>query len=185
MTHIYFKFPCKFICVVTTPSFLFSINYEIVLYFSILFTDNILCSALDIQAHLRVWMIFSFFDCFKSILFLEFHCTFSISYKILTNYVYYYCILFIIIIFSSLLLYYCTYFFFRARFTSYHTHASLLTFFVCFFILFHFCCSHAQVFGKTLVHEFNSYYSYTEWYLFFSDNATTTAQCVFGAKNKK
>ena len=45
-------------------------------------------------------------------------------------------------------------FFFRARFAFFHTHASLLTSFVCFFILFHSCCSHAQVFGKTLVHEF-------------------------------
>ena len=44
--------------------------------------------------------------------------------------------------------------FFRARFALFHTHASLLTSFVCFFILFHSCCSNAQVFGKTLVHEF-------------------------------
>ena len=29
--------------------------------------------------------------------------------------------------------------FFRARFTSLHTHTSLLTFFACFFILFHSC----------------------------------------------
>ena len=33
------------------------------------------------------------------------------------------------------------------------THVSLLTIFVCFFILFHSCCSHARVFGKTFVHE--------------------------------
>ena len=45
-------------------------------------------------------------------------------------------------------------FLFRARFTSFHTHASLLTFLFCFFVLFHSCCSHAQVFGKTLMHEF-------------------------------
>ena len=43
--------------------------------------------------------------------------------------------------------------FFRARFAFLHTHASL-TSFVCFCILFHFCCSHARVFGKILVHEF-------------------------------
>ena len=38
---------------------------------------------------------FSFFDCSSPFCFLiiEFHCTFSISYKILTNYVYYCCIL--------------------------------------------------------------------------------------------
>ena len=77
----------------------------------------------------------------------EFHCYFPLFIK--------YChILFIIIVFwlgcdspSELL-------FFRARFASFHTHASLLVFFVCFFILFHSCCSHARVFGKTLVHEF-------------------------------
>ena len=77
----------------------------------------------------------------------EFHCYFPFFIK--------YChILFIIIVFwlgcdrpSGLL-------FFRARFASFHTHASLLVFFVCFFILFHSCCSHARVFGKTLVHEF-------------------------------
>ena len=40
--------------------------------------------------------------------------------------------------------------FFRASFASFYTHASLLTFFVCFIILFGSCCSHARVFGKTL-----------------------------------
>ena len=59
-------------------------------------------------------------------------------------------------------------FFFRALFASFHSHASLLTFFVCFFILFHSCCFHARVFGKTLLHEFPIYYSHTEWYLLFS-----------------
>ena len=79
-----------------------------------------------------------------------------------------YChILFIIIVFwlgcdrpSRLL-------FFRARFAFFHTHASHLTSFVCLFILFHSCCSHAQVIGKTLVHEFPISYSHTEWYLHF------------------
>ena len=60
--------------------------------------------------------------------------------------------------------------FFRARKTSFHTHASLLTVFVCFFILFHSCCSHTRVFGKTLVHKFPISYSYTEWYLRYSRN---------------
>ena len=45
---------------------------------------------------------------------------------------------------------------------------SLIGSFVCFLILFHSCCSHAQVFGKTLVHEFPVSYSRTEWYLLFS-----------------
>ena len=57
--------------------------------------------------------------------------------------------------------------FFCAQFASFHTHASLLTFFVCFFILFRSCCSHASVFGETHVHEFPMSYSHTEWYLNF------------------
>ena len=65
--------------------------------------------------------------------------------------------------------------FFRARFTSFHAHASLLIFFS-FSVLFHFWCSHAQVFGKTLVHDFLISYSHTEWYFIFSDSATTSAQ---------
>ena len=79
----------------------------------------------------------------------------------------------------------CRNFIFRARFTAYHNHVSLLTFIVFFFILFHSCCSHARVFGKTLVHEFLISSSHTEWYLLFSDSATSSAQCVFGAKNSK
>ena len=43
------------------------------------------------------------------------------------------------------------------------TDSSLLTFFVCFFILFHSCCSHARVFGKTLVHELPISYSHAFW----------------------
>ena len=39
------------------------------------------------------------------------------------------------------------------HFTFFHTHASLLKFFVCFMVLFHSSYSHACVFGKTLVHE--------------------------------
>ena len=50
----------------------------------------------------------------------------------------------------------------RAR-STFHIHSSLL----CFFILFHSCCSHTQVFGKTLVHEFHISYSHTELYLLF------------------
>ena len=97
--------------------------------------------------------------CFLSI---EFHCTFFISYKILPYFVYYYyCILVRIwqAVGTS---------FIRASFASFHTHASLLTIFVCFFVLFRSCCSHARVFGKTLVHEFPMSYSHTEWYLPFS-----------------
>ena len=58
--------------------------------------------------------------------------------------------------------------FFRARFASFHTHASLLAFFLYFFILFNSCWSNARVFGKTLEHEFPISYSHTEWYFIFS-----------------
>ena len=53
-------------------------------------------------------------------------------------------------------------YFFRVRCTSFHNHSSLLTFFLCLIFLFQSCCSHAQVFGKTLVHEFPIFYSHTE-----------------------
>ena len=56
--------------------------------------------------------------------------------------------------------------FFCARFASFDTHASLRTFYVCFFILFCSCCSHTRVFGQTLFHEFPVSYGRTELYLF-------------------
>ena len=34
-------------------------------------------------------------------------------------------------------------------------------------VLFQSCCSHAQMFGRTLVHEFHFSYSHTEWNLLF------------------
>ena len=43
------------------------------------------------------------------------------------------------------------FFFFHTLFTFFHTHAALLPFFACFFILFHYCC--AGLF-TTLVYEF-------------------------------
>ena len=106
---------------------------------------------------------FVIFRLFKSVLFFVnwISCTFSISYKMLRYYVYYYCIL--------IRIWYAveTSFFFRALLASFCIHVSLLT--ICFFILFHFCCSHAQVFAKTFVHEFISY-SHAEWYLLFFDS---------------
>ena len=118
---------------------------------------------------------------FKSILFLliEFLRTFFISYK--NNH-----IIFIIIVFwlgcdrpSEL--------FFRARFISFLNPLflsliPLLSFFAFFCILFHSCCSHAQVFGKILVPEFLTSYSHTEWYLLFSESVTTSLLFEFGAK---
>ena len=77
----------------------------------------------------------------------------------------YYHILFIIIVFrlgcdrpSGLLLFAPAVFF------------SILTplFCVSSSVLFRSCCSHAQVFGKTLVHKFSMSYSHTEWNLPFS-----------------
>ena len=72
------------------------------------------------------------------------------------------------------------FFFFGARFTSFHTHSSLLTFFFCFFVLCHSCCSLARVFEKTHLQEFVSCV-HTEWYLLFSNSATTSAQRESGA----
>ena len=80
---------------------------------------------------------------------------------------------------------------FRTVFFSYtlyffpYMHSSLLTVFLRFFCLISFLLFPCRVFGKTLVHEFHISYSHTEWYLFFSDSATTSAQCVFAAKNQK
>ena len=59
------------------------------------------------------------------------------------------------------------FFFFRARFTSFHTRSYLLTFYFCFFVLFHSCCSRARVFGKTLVSEFHVSNNHTELYFHF------------------
>ena len=48
---------------------------------------------------------------------------------------------------------------------------SLFTFFfLCFFVVFHSCCSHSQVYGKTLVHEFPISSSHTEWNFLLSLN---------------
>ena len=52
----------------------------------------------------------------------------------------------------------------------------------CFFILFHSCCFYEWVL-LTRVQEFLISYSHTEWCLLFSDCVTTSAQCLFGAKN--
>ena len=56
----------------------------------------------------------------------------------------------------------------HTRYTFFHTQASLLIVFVCPIVLFQSCCSHAGVFGKTLVHEFPISYNHTEWYFLFS-----------------
>ena len=57
--------------------------------------------------------------------------------------------------------------FFRTRCT-FHFHSFLLAFFLRLFVLFQTCCSHAQVFGRTLLHEFHIFYCLSEWNLHFS-----------------
>ena len=107
------------------------------------------------------WMICHFSTLqVQLFLLIEFHFTFSIFCKIKQ---------FIIIVFwignnrpSGFL-----FTFVPALLLSILTPLLILTKFVCFFILFHSCCSHAKVFGKTLVHEFHISSSRTEWYLFF------------------
>ena len=46
--------------------------------------------------------------------------------------------------------------------------SSLLTFFLCFYVLLHSCCSLAQVLWETLVHEFHISYCHNEWNVFSS-----------------
>ena len=55
--------------------------------------------------------------------------------------------------------------FISAIFVSFHNRSSRLTFFVCFYVLFHSCCFHSHVFGKTLEHEFHFSCSRSEWNL--------------------
>ena len=57
--------------------------------------------------------------------------------------------------------------FFSARCASFHIHSTLLTFFICFLVLFNLCCSDAQLFGQTLEHECHISYSHTDWYMLF------------------
>ena len=37
-----------------------------------------------------------------------------------------------------------------------------------FFVIFHACCSHAQVLRRTLMHVFLIFSSHTDWHLHFS-----------------
>ena len=101
----------------------------------------------------------SFFDCSRPfcLLFIEFHCTFAYLIK-------YFHIKLIIILFwlgNRDFIFSCSLHFFPySHFSSY-----LLR----LLILFHSCCSHGLVFGKTLVHEFPISYCRTEWYLLFHE----------------
>ena len=102
-----------------------------------------------------------FFDCFSPFcwLLIEFHCTFSISYK--------YHIMFIIIVFRLG----CD----RPSGLIFFVPSLLLSIFEPLFlpsspvsVLFRSCCSDARVFGKTLMHEFPMSYSHTECTFLFS-----------------
>ena len=64
----------------------------------------------------------------------------------------------------------------RDSFLSCPLYLHALTFFVCLFVLFNSCCSHARVFGKTLAHEFQISYCHAELYFIFS---------LFGARETK
>ena len=57
-------------------------------------------------------------------------------------------------------------FFSYQLYTSFHISSSLLTFFLSLFILLYSCCSHAQIFGKTLVYELHISNNLTEWSFF-------------------
>ena len=57
---------------------------------------------------------------------------------------------------------------FIAHLGHFHFHSFLLLSFLFFFVFFHSCRFHAQVFGRTLMHEFHVFYSHTEWNLLSS-----------------
>ena len=108
---------------------------------------------------------------------IKIHRAFSISYKILTNYVYDYFILIRLVSAVG------TSFFFRTRFTSFHTGASLLTSSSVSLSYFILCCSHVRVFGTRV---WVPYFLKPYWtVLAFSQTVKLqlSAQCVFGEKN--
>ena len=69
---------------------------------------------------------------------------------------------------------------FRHRFTSFHTHSSLITFFFCYFVLFHSCFSNARVFEKKtlLHHEFHIYYPCSMVLVFLRHCNYTCTICI-------
>ena len=52
-----------------------------------------------------------------------------------------------------------------------------------FIIIYYYCCSHARVFGKTLVREFLISNSHTEWYLLFFGQCNYN--CTMCNRNEK
>ena len=63
-------------------------------------------------------------------------------------------------------------YFFRAHCAFFNFNSYVLTLFTCFFVSFQSCCSHAQVFGRTLVHEFHFLYCHTDRNLLFPKIST-------------
>ena len=76
------------------------------------------------------------------------------------------------------------FFFFHARFTSFRTHTSPLTFF-CFFVLFNSCSSHSQVFDKTFMHEFHISVNLTEWYLLYFPTGQLQVHNVYSERKSR
>ena len=124
----------------------------------------------------------SFFDCLIpfGFLLIEFHCTFSISYRILANYVYYYCILIRIVqdvgtsffFVPTLLLSILTPFFLPSLSVS-------LSYFI-IAIPIREC-----MFGKIRVHKFSISYSHTEWYfIFFRQCNYKCTMCIRSEKTR-
>ena len=57
--------------------------------------------------------------------------------------------------------------------------ALLLSIFFCFFVLFHRCCSHVQVFGKTIVHDFLISIAILNVLIFFArENSSCFGRCL-------
>ena len=108
-------------------------------------------------------MIF-FLDCSSQICFLliKFHCSISISNNILQYYFYYYCI-FLIGQAQAV----GTSFFMPVWLLSTLTVPFLPPLCFSFSRSFRSCCSHARVFGKTLLHEFLFSCSHAERYLLY------------------
>ena len=124
------------------------------------FSRAIICGIIIIRSE---W----FFDCSSPFCFLliEFQCTFFISYKK-------YHIMFIIRFIIRW--WWASVGFFSCRFTSFHARASLLAFFISFFVLFSVSLSYfilavlmCESLGKHSCRSSQVSYSHTEWYLLF------------------
>ena len=94
----------------------------------------------------------------------------KILYASVTGEIYIIMYLLCFLIFHVHTLYAAIFIFYPAR-GSRWIYFSILMFFHFFLFLFHCCCSHVQVFGKALVHEFPIFYSHTWHCLLFCEKA--------------